>query len=263
MRKTLPWKNTHMGLPGWESGHTDTLPNTGADRRPGQANTSTGPDVRLLRPVSPGWGGMAQQAWHQPVLPAITCYPIHVKRLAQRGDCIILRRCSVSPSPQPCRCPPKRRRAPTHGRRQHSEWSEPSPPGGTACLEIGTPRRWPPLSSGPTSVCRQPSLSADLRGRQRAAQSFWSSGWGPSICAMLLRDTATLRLDLPPPRAVLAGSPPDRGKVWWEPWARIQAGVSRQRENSPARTQGTLCLPKTPGGPRPVWWKWAWSEALS
>ncbi len=35
---------------------------------------------------------------------------------------------------------------------------------------------------------------------------------GPCICAMLLRDTATLRLDLPPPRAVLAGSPPDHGR---------------------------------------------------
>ncbi len=83
------------------------------------------------------------------------------------------------------------------------------------------------------------------------------------VCAMLLRDTATLRLDLPPPRAVLAGSPPDRGRAWWEPWARIQAGVSRQRESRPARTQGTLRLPKTPGGPRPVWWKWARSGALS
>ncbi len=41
-----------------------------------------------------------------------------------------------------------------------------------------------------------------------------------------------LRLDLPPPRAVLAGSPR----------ARIQAGVSRQRESRPARTQGTLRL---------------------
>ncbi len=98
---------------------------------------------------------------------------------------------------------------------------------------------------GPTSVWRQPSLSAALRGRQRAARSFWRSGCGSRICAMLLRDTATLRLDLPPPRAVLAGSPPDRGRAWWEPWARIQAGVSRQRESRPARTQGTLCLPKT------------------
>ncbi len=84
-----------------------------------------------------------------------------------------------------------------------------------------TPRRRPRLSSGPTSVWRQPSLSAALRGRQRAARSFWRSGCGSRICAMLLRDTATLRLDLPPPRAVLAGSPPDRGRAWWEPWARI------------------------------------------
>ncbi len=67
-----------------------------------------------------------------------------------------------------------------------------------------------------------------------------------------LRDTAMLRLDLPPPRAVLAGSPPDRGRAWWEPWACTQAGVSRQHESRPARTQGTLRLPKTPVGPRPV-----------
>ncbi len=71
-----------------------------------------------------------------------------------------------------CRCLPKKRRAPTHGRRQHSWWSEPSPPRGTARLATSTPRRRPPLSSGPTSVWRQPSLSAALRGRQRAALSF-------------------------------------------------------------------------------------------
>ncbi len=69
---------------------------------------------------------------------------------------------------------------------------------------------------------------------------------------MLLRDIATLRLDVPPPRAVLAGSPPDRGRAWWAPWTRIQAGVSRQLESGPVRTQGTLRLPKTPAGPRPV-----------
>ncbi len=66
---------------------------------------------------------------------------------------------------------------------------------------------------------------------------------------MLLRDTATPRLGLPPPKAVLAGSPPDRGRAWWEPWARIQAGVSGQRESSPAQTQGTLRSPKMLGGP--------------
>ncbi len=106
------------------------------------------------------------------VTPASSSRPLltqhtHGKKLAQRGDCRILRRCSVSPSPQLCRCLPKRRRAPTHGRRQHSWWSEPSPPGGTARLAPGTPRRRPPLSSGPTSVWRQPSLSAALHGRSR------------------------------------------------------------------------------------------------
>ncbi len=69
---------------------------------------------------------------------------------------------------------------------------------------------------------------------------------------MLLWDIATLRLDLPPLRAVRAGLPPDRGRAWWEPWAPIQAGVSRQRESRPARTQGTLRLLKTPGCPRPL-----------
>ncbi len=102
--------------------------------------------------------------------PASSSRPLPVtqhtgKKLAQRGDCIILRRCSVSPSPQLCRCLPKTSCAPTHGRRQHSEWSEPSPPGGTARLAIGTPRRRPPLFSGPTFVWRQPSLSADLCGK--------------------------------------------------------------------------------------------------
>ncbi len=73
------------------------------------------------------------------LFPPITCYPTHGKKLAQRGDCRILQRCSVLPSPQ-LRCLPERRRVPKHGRRQHSEWSEPSPPGGMARLEIGTTR---------------------------------------------------------------------------------------------------------------------------
>ncbi len=148
------------------------------------------------------------------------------------------------------------------GVRCHSEWSEPSPPGGTARLEIGTPRQRPPLSSGPTSVRRQPSLSTDLCRRQRAAKSFWSSRCGPRICAMLLRGHSNAKAGPASSEVVLAGSPPDCKRVWWEPWARIQAGVSRQRESRPARTQGTLRLPKTPGGPRPVWWKWVRSGAL-
>ncbi len=47
----------------------------------------------------------------------------------------------------------------------------PHPQGARLALRL-VPRRRPPLSSGPTSVWRQPSLYADLRGRQRAAQSF-------------------------------------------------------------------------------------------
>ncbi len=144
--------------------------------------------------VSPGEGEWRSKRDTGQFFPPLTCYPTHGKKLAQRRDCRISRRCSVSPSPQLYRCLPERRRAPTHRRRQHSVWSEPSPPWGTARLGIGTPRRWHPLSSGPTSAWRQPSLSADHRNRQGAAQSFWSSGCGPRICAMLLRDTATPRL---------------------------------------------------------------------
>ncbi len=43
-----------------------------------------------------------------------------------------------------------------------------SPSGVSPHPKTGTPRQRPPLSSGPTSVWRQPSLSADLRGKQRA-----------------------------------------------------------------------------------------------
>ncbi len=90
--------------------------------------------------VSPGEGEWRSKRDTGQFFSPIT-YPIHGKKLAQRGDCRILRRCSVSPSPQLCRCLPKRHRAPTHGRRQHSWWSEPSPPGGTARLATGTPQQ--------------------------------------------------------------------------------------------------------------------------
>ncbi len=52
----------------------------------------------------------------------LTCYPTHGKKLAQRGECRILRMCSVLPSPQLCRCLPKRRHAPTQ-RDQHG-WQQ-------------------------------------------------------------------------------------------------------------------------------------------
>ncbi len=54
--------------------------------------------------ASPGEG-----EWHSnrdtgQLFPTLTCYPTHGKKLAQRGDCKILQRCSVSPSPQLYRC---------------------------------------------------------------------------------------------------------------------------------------------------------------
>ncbi len=85
--------------------------------------------------VSPGEGEWRSKRDTGQLFPPITCYPTHGKKLAQRGDCKISRRCSVSPSPQLYRCLPERRRA--HRMRQHSVWSE-----------IGTPRRWHPLSVG-------------------------------------------------------------------------------------------------------------------
>ncbi len=86
--------------------------------------------------VSPGEGEWRSKRDTGQFFPPLTCYPTHGKKLAQRGDCRISRRCSVSPSPQLYRCLPERRRAPTHRRRQHSVWSEPSPPWGTAHLGL-------------------------------------------------------------------------------------------------------------------------------
>ncbi len=165
-RETLPCKNTYMRSPEGNQAIWTPSPIKGLTGDPG----------------IPGWGVMVQQAWHKP---------------AQRGHFKILRRCLVSPSLLLYKCLPERGCAPLHMRRPH--WSELSPPEGTARLGTGIPRRCHPLSSGPTSAWRQPSLSADLRNSQRAAQSFWRSICGPHICATLLQDKATPRLD-PPPR---------------------------------------------------------------
>ncbi len=97
--------------------------------------------------------------------PPITCYPTHGKRLAQRGDCRILRRCSCRPARSSAGV---RRRGTVRQRMGGGNTPSgvsPHPPGGTARLEIGTvasSHAWRhPLSSGPTSVWRQPFLSAD------------------------------------------------------------------------------------------------------
>ncbi len=132
---------------------------------------------RKMALASPG-----EEEWHSKrdtgqLFPPLTCYPTQGKRLAQRREgfqCVA----------QLCRCLPERHCAPMHRRRQHSMWREPSPPGGTARLGIGTQRRWHPLSSGPTSAWRQPSLSANLCSRQkllRASEALTdsSSSTGP------------------------------------------------------------------------------------
>ncbi len=68
---------------------------------------------RKKAPVSPGEGNGAASVTPASSSRPLTCYPTHGKKLAQRGECRILRMCSVLPSPQLCRCLPKRRRAPT------------------------------------------------------------------------------------------------------------------------------------------------------
>ncbi len=78
---------------------------------------------------------MAQKAGHR-LFPLITCYPTHGKKLAQRGDCRISQRCSVSPSPQLYRCLVERHRAPTHRRRQHSNGVSLHPQGARLALRL-------------------------------------------------------------------------------------------------------------------------------
>ncbi len=187
VRENLPWQNTHMGLLEGNQAIWTTSLVQGLTGDPSKlipllglaSDCSAQSDCRACwrnstRVRRPGnWTGRGKRCSHPPgegewrskhdtgqLFPPITCYPTHGKRLAQR-DCKIWWRCSVLPSPLLYRCLPEKRRAPTHRRRQHSVWREPSPPGGTARLEIGKPRRWHPLSSGPTSTWRQPSLSAD------------------------------------------------------------------------------------------------------
>ncbi len=127
------------------------------------------------------------------------------------------------------RCLPEKCCAPMHMRKQHSVWSELSPPGSMALLEIGIPRRWHPLSVAEDSL---PFLLTSMANKEllRAPKAPCAV----HIYASLLRDTAMPSLNLPPPRAVLSGSPPNHGRACWEPLAHIQAGVSGQCESSPA-----------------------------
>ncbi len=96
VRETLPWKNTHMGLPKGNQAIRTPSPLQGLTGDPGELTPVLGlasdcsaqsdcrgcleDSTRVHRPGNwtggekgariPGWGGMAQQAWHRPVLPA-------------------------------------------------------------------------------------------------------------------------------------------------------------------------------------------------
>ncbi len=88
---------------------------------------------------------------------------------------------------------------------------------------------------GQAFVWRQPSLSADLRGRQRAAQSFWSVS---TYMHNALKGHSNAK----------AGSASSEGSACrFTTWSRKGvvgtlgiAGVSRQCESRPTRTQGSL-----------------------
>ncbi len=71
--------------------------------------------------LSPGKGEWCSKHDTGQFFPPITCYPTHGKRLAQCGDCRILRKVFCSAQPAALQVLP---------RRQDSDWSEPSPPGG-------------------------------------------------------------------------------------------------------------------------------------
>ncbi len=169
--------------------------------------------------------------------PPITCYPTHGKKLAQR-------RCVESCKGVWCR--PARSSADVCQRGAVRQ-----------CMGGGnTPSGVSPHSQGARLALRlvrqgdglhypvgQPLFGDSLSFllTSMADKELLRASKAPGavhVYAQCSYGTATLRLDLPPPRAVLAGSPPDRGRAWWEPWERIQTGVSRQCESRPARTQG-------------------------
>ncbi len=104
VRETLPWKNTRMGLPEGNQAIWTPSPVQGLTGDPGEltpvlglvSDCSTQSDCRgcwrnstrvhhlgnLLEEEKgariPGWGGMVQQAWHRPALPAT--YLLHNTR---------------------------------------------------------------------------------------------------------------------------------------------------------------------------------------
>ncbi len=80
VRETLPWKNTHMGLTGDPGELTPVLGLASDCSAQSDCRGCLEVSTRVHHPGNwtggekgariPGWGGMAQQAWHRPVLPA-------------------------------------------------------------------------------------------------------------------------------------------------------------------------------------------------
>ncbi len=158
----------------------------------------------------------------------------------------------LSPSQQLFRCLPKRLRASKHGRRQHSSGVSPHPQGAWLALRLvcqGDGLHYP--VGQPLFGDSLPFLLTSVAGKELLRVSE-APGAVHIYAQCSYGDTSNAKAGFCLLRGqLLAGSPPDRRKDVVGPWAHIQAGVSRQRESRPSRTQGTIHLPKTLGGPQP------------
>lgn len=135
--------------------------------------------------------------------------------------------------------------------------------GCTARPRPGMPKKLHPQSNGQSSVQRQPSPSAALQSRQRAAQSTWSSLCGPSKHTGLTGHSSD--------KAGSASS--QRSTCKFTNWSLngvvgtlgiycSPGGVSRLCESMPDWTQGTFRQQSLPT-PNSSWWKWVQSIGLS
>ncbi len=71
------------------------------------------------------------------------------------------------------------------------------------------------------------------------------------LCFIFVSISALLGLGLPPPGAVLAGSPLGPRREKWEPWAHSRAGASGLSGNPQVQTLGTNRRQKMHAGPQP------------
>ncbi len=122
-RETFQWKNTHMGSPAENKSIWTPCPEQGLTGDPGKLTPILGLALdcsaqsdcwgcwRILHQGSPsgelycrrkqvltslGEGEWRSKCDTGQLFPPLACYPTHGKKLAQRGDCKLSRRCSVS-----------------------------------------------------------------------------------------------------------------------------------------------------------------------